>query len=169
MVKGIHGFRSMQVSASGLMAQRRRMDTIAENIANVSTTQTAEGGPYRRKMVTLRTEDAPAALQPPGSQPSTLRLARTHDGHKGPMAAAARAYASTGVEVAEVSESAAPGRTIYDPTHPDAGADGYVEMPNVEIVSELVSLRSAARAYEANLAALRASQDAARDVLRIAE
>ena len=132
-------FRSMDISASGLTAERLRMDIIAQNIANVNTTRTVQGGPYRRKLVVLK------EIQPDSFE-SIL------DKVKGK-------YSGKGVEVVQISEDdQTPLREVYDPGHPDADQNGYVEYPNVNIVSEMVDMISATRAYEANVTAFNASK-----------
>lgn len=130
-------FSSIDISASGLIAQRIRLDTIANNIANANTTRTAEGGPYRRQEVVFRVhreEDAPA---------------------------------SRGVEVEAVVVSDDPPKMVYDPSHPDAGPDGRVALPNVNIVEEMVDMIAATRAYEANVTAVSAARSMASKALEI--
>lgn len=117
-------FSSFDISASGLYAQRMRMDVIANNIANANTTRTDKGGPYRKQEVVFQ-----------------AHAGKLEDG-KG------------GVEVAGVVESAEPAKMVYDPSHPDAGPDGMVAMPNVNIVEEMVDMVTATRAYEANVQAI---------------
>ncbi|SHE59150.1 flagellar basal-body rod protein FlgC [Thermoanaerobacter uzonensis DSM 18761] len=132
-------FSSMDTSASGLTAERVRMDVISQNIANVNTTRTSQGGPYRRKLVILK------EIQPDSFE-SIL------DKVKGK-------YSGKGVEVVQISEDVqTPLRRVYDPGHPDADQNGYVEYPNVNIVSEMVDMISATRAYEANVTAFNASK-----------
>ncbi|SDF51175.1 flagellar basal-body rod protein FlgC [Thermoanaerobacter thermohydrosulfuricus] len=132
-------FSSMDISTSGLTAERLRMDIIAQNIANVNTTRTVQGGPYRRKLVVLK------EIQPDSFE-SIL------DKVKGK-------YSGKGVEVVQIAEDdQTPLREVYDPGHPDADQNGYVEYPNVNIVSEMVDMISATRAYEANVTAFNASK-----------
>ena len=130
-------FRSMSIAASGLSAQRARIETIANNIANAETTRTADGTPYRRKVVQL-SESPFAELD--GSAAGAAAAAATKDGD-----------AHGGVEVVEVVEDTSPGTMVYDPGHPDADEAGYVEMPNVRITDEIVDLMEARRMYEANV------------------
>lgn len=135
-------FGALDVSASGLTAERMRMDVTAENLANAQTTQGANGQPYRRKEVVLQEAgsgfgDALNAAMGPGTRA---------DG--GPR----------GVQVAGIVEDATPNRQVYDPGHPDANADGYVEMPNVDSVTEMVDLIAASRAYEANVTAMQTAK-----------
>lgn len=166
MVEGVKNFAGLRIAASGLSAQRTRMDIFAENIANASTTRTEDGGAYKRKTVSLvSTADEGGGLRQLESELALLRTHVEHGGGAAPAGPGPRSHA--GVRVADIGVDDSEGPLLYDPTHPDADDEGYVRMPNVEIISELLSLRGAARAYEANLAAMRAEQDAARDTLRI--
>ncbi|MFP3043508.1 flagellar basal body rod protein FlgC [Treponema primitia] len=129
-------FNAINIAATGMTAERLRSDVIADNIANASTTRTAEGGPFRRSRVVLR----PRAEQPFWRSPF---LPDMMDGGPG-----------KGVRVAEIQKDTTPNRLVYDPTHPDAiqtgPRAGYVEMPNVDVVTEMVDMIAASRAYEAN-------------------
>jgi flagellar basal-body rod protein FlgC len=131
-------FDGLEISASGLTAERMRMDVTAQNLANAQTTRGADGQPYRRKEVVL------AERQAPGSFGAALAGAMTPGGK--------------GVEVAAIAEDQTPLKRVYDPSHPDADADGYVQMPNVDTVAEMVDLISAQRAYEANVTAMQAAK-----------
>ncbi len=134
-------FGGLEVSASGLTAERLRMDVTAENLANAQTTRGANGQPYRRKEVVLQ--------EAPGSFGASLSAA-IGGGDNG---------SSGGVQVAGVVEdSATPLKRVYDPGHPDADAQGYVSMPNVDTVTEMVDLISAQRAYEANVTAMQSAK-----------
>ncbi len=132
-------FDALGISASGLTAERARMDVTAENLANAQTTRTAEGGPYRRKEV-------------------VLQQAQAGGGFAGTLASAMGSRSPGGVEVSEIAQDAAPPRRVYDPGHPDADAQGYVAMPNVDTVAEMVDLIAASRAYEANVTAMNAAK-----------
>ncbi|MFW6301337.1 MAG: flagellar basal body rod protein FlgC [Bacillota bacterium] len=138
-------FNTFNTSASGLTAQRTRMDAISDNIANVNTTRTPEGGPYRRKMPVFN--------------------ARQSDGKFSNMFRSRIGLNSTdksqGVEISEIAEDQAPFKTVYDPGHPDADEEGYVEKPNVNITMEMVDMIDASRAYEANVTALDTSKNMA--------
>jgi flagellar basal-body rod protein FlgC len=123
------------VSASGLAAQRTRMDVVAENLANTDSTQTVAGGPYRRRLVMLAQAGDPAFA-------AFLRDAAP-DG---------------GVRVAGVTESREPFRRVLQPDHPHAGADGYVSLPNVNPLKEMLDMMLSTRAYEANATAFQASK-----------
>ncbi len=137
-------FDALNISASGLTAQRLRMDVIANNIANVNTTRTSEGGPFRRSRVILR--------------PKTERW----DFKSHFLPEALKKHQGEGVRVLKVEKDASPTRLKYDPTHPDAidfgPKKGYVELPNVNIVEEMVNMISATRAYEANVSLMTSSK-----------
>lgn len=141
-------FSSFNVSASGMTAQRLRMDIIADNIANVETTRTAEGTPYRRKLAVFQEKQVT----------SFRELLKKNKGD---------ATARDGVQVAGIVEDPTPFKMIYNPGHPDADAEGYVAMPNVDIVSEMVDMISASRAYEANITVLNTSKNMAMRALEI--
>ena len=130
-------FTSINIASSGMAAERLRADVIADNIANASTTRTTEGGPFRRSRVVVR----PIADGPFWRSPF---LPPSMDNGVG-----------KGVRVVEIQKDfQAENKLVYDPTHPDAiqsgPRQGYVEMPNVDIVTEMVDMISASRAYEAN-------------------
>ena len=141
-------FSTVNVSASGLTAQRLRMDLIADNIANVNTTRTDDGIPYRRKLAIFKERNSSF----------TNSLASKMSG---------RNNTGEGVEVAGIREDNSPFKTVYKPNHPDANQDGYVEMPNINITSEMVDMISASRAYEANVTALNTSKRMAMKALEI--
>ncbi|HVP39539.1 MAG TPA: flagellar basal body rod protein FlgC [Candidatus Saccharimonadales bacterium] len=164
-------FTSLEISASGLAAQRLRMNVIANNIANASTTRTPEGGPYRRQVVDFRAAlEGPQILVPAGPAPG-MHLAEPHaEGAppSAPQVAAERfAVLPAGVEVARVSEDSSELPMVYDPSHPDADAKGYVRMPNVNPVAEMMDLMTASRAYEANVTAIGVARDMANNTLQI--
>ena len=138
-------FDAINASGSGLTAERLRMDVTAENLANANTTRGADGNPYRRKQVVLQ--------QKGGSDfGSTLNAAMSGGRPNGSSADAG------GVEVGGIVEDQTPFRLQYDPGHPDANAQGYVEMPNVNPVTEMVDLISASRGYEANVTAMQTAK-----------
>lgn len=124
-------FSSFEISASGIHAQRARLDVIANNIANAESTRTPEGGPYCRQTVTFRAVYKDSLGR--GNEPE-------------------------GVMVDGVLEDPTDFKIIHDPGHPDADANGYVRMPNVNIVEEMVDMISATRAYEANVTAMNAAK-----------
>ncbi len=138
-------FSSFNINASGMTAQRLRMDTISENVANANTTRTQDGTPYVRKIVTFATK---------GTDPSS----NFHKVLKG----ASAAYVGQGVKVNGIYEDTeSEGNMVYDPSHPDADENGYVTYPNVNIVTEMTNLIDASRAYEANATAFNASKSIA--------
>jgi flagellar basal-body rod protein FlgC len=139
-------FDALNVSATGLTAERLRMDVTAENLANAQTTRGADGQPYRRKEVVLAEVESGGF----GSQLAKAIGAGSASG--------ARVGGPSGVEVAGISQDQTPGKLVYDPGHPDADAKGYVRMPNVDTVAEMVDLISASRAYEANVTAMNAAK-----------
>lgn len=145
---------SMDVSASGLTAQRLRMDTIASNLANVETTRSSAGsGPYKRQVVIFE------AYRPEGSRNSFKNIIQGR-----------LAQYSSGVrvkEIKELGEDQAPFKRVYDPSHPDADDNGYVAYPNVNIVEEMVNMISATRAYEANAKVIEATRSMALRALDI--
>lgn len=136
-------FSAFNVNASGLTAQRYRMDIISENVANANTTRTEDGTPYRRKVVTFAEK---------GSQTTFSRV----------LGSVSAGYSGQGVKVDKVSEDTwTEMKMVYDPSHPDADENGYVTYPNVNIVSEMTNLIDASRAYEANSTAFSASKSMA--------
>ncbi|MEN1759455.1 flagellar basal body rod protein FlgC [Anoxynatronum sibiricum] len=142
-------FNSMNISATGLTAERLRMDVISKNIANANTTRTASGTPYRRQVVTFREKTSPLPFSHFLNQASKNQ------------------YGIGGVEVTGIHHDPAPNKMVYDPGHPDANSEGYVEMPNVDIMTEMANLITASRAYEANVNAMNTSKNMAQRALEI--
>ena len=134
-------FGGMEISGSALTAQRLRMNVTAENIANAETTKGADGNPYRRKEVTLQSVGQAGTF---GSQLS--------------RAMGSAGVAPGGVQASEITEDQTNGKLVYDPSHPDADEQGYIRMPNVDTVTEMVDLIDAQRAYEANVTAMSAAK-----------
>jgi flagellar basal-body rod protein FlgC len=132
-------FDAIDASGSGLSAERLRMDVTSENLANAQTTRGADGQPYRRKEV---------VLQQAGNTPTS--------GFSGVLGAAMSG--AKGVQVAGIVADPTPLKKVYDPGHPDADAQGYVTMPNVNSVTEMVDLISASRAYEADVTAMQTAK-----------
>lgn len=157
---------AIQLSSHGLSVQRARMNATAENIANAETTRTSEGGPYHRKrVVSVETSESDSF----GSMIDRAvdRLARTHVRHlQGKQVQSGGREELPSVEWEEISESDSY-RIIHDPSHPDADEDGYVKVPDIEIVSEMVEMMAAARAYEANTVAIAAAKKMAQQALEI--
>jgi flagellar basal-body rod protein FlgC len=140
-------FSSMRVSASGLDAQMKRMNTISSNIANAETTRGADGGPYRRR-------DAVMAANTDRESFDEILGDKLDEEVQG-------------VLVTEIREDTTPPRMVYNPSHPDANADGYVAMPNVNTVQEMANMISAQRSYEANVTAMGAAKAMAQKALEI--
>ncbi len=138
-------FRGMDTSASALTANRLRLDTIAANIANANTTRAnlvnGEWQPYRRKLVELS----------PKSNQSFDNLLQAAMGN-------VNGHVEQGVRVTAIREDNTPFKRVYDPTHPDANEEGYVLLPNVDMMKEMVDMISASRSYEANVTVLNASK-----------
>ncbi|MEG6585875.1 flagellar basal body rod protein FlgC [Dendrosporobacter sp. 1207_IL3150] len=139
-------FDAINAAASGLSAERLRMDVISNNIANANTTRTAQGGAYRRQLV---------IFEPRSGQTSFSQMLSQH------------MDAGLGVKAVGISKDDSPLRKVYEPSHPDANKDGYVDMPNVNIVSEMVDMITATRSYEANVTAVNAAKNMALKALEI--
>ena len=135
-------FDAINASGSGLTAERLRMDVTAENLANAQTTRGADGNPYRRKEVVLQQRDSSFG-DVLGAAMGSSTAAGSREG---------------GVEVAGIVEDQSDFKLVYDPGHPDADPQGYVRMPNVNPVTEMVDLISAQRGYEANVTAMQAAK-----------
>ncbi len=137
---------SMNISASALTAQRQRLDIISENIANIDTTRTENGGPYRRKMVVFQANEEDSFQKILNSKRKT---------QKG------------GVSVTEVVEDQREFKPVYDPEHPDADENGYVMMPNVELIKETIDAMAASRSYDANITAFNVMKMMAQKALEV--
>ncbi len=138
-------FSALEVAASGLSAERARMNVIASNLANARTTRGPDGEPYNRV--------------DPVFEAKPLR--------SGSMDAVLNAVMR--VDLTEVREDTEPGQMVYDPGHPDADGEGYVEYPNVNVVTEMVNLMTASRAYEAGVATIESVKSMARSALKIGQ
>ncbi len=136
--------QAMKIAGTSLRAQRSRMNTISSNLANAETTKTPDGGPYKRL--------------DPVFQAVPMRF----DEHLGQLGAVEE------VEVGAIVEDQKPARLVYDPGHPDANENGYVAMPNVNVVQEMVDMVSASRSYEASTSSIKAAKNMARAALDIA-
>jgi flagellar basal-body rod protein FlgC len=135
--------KSLETSASGLSAQRKRMDIIANNLANIETTRTEKGGPYRRKMVVMRTKEMDQDFDKMFN--SSVK----------------------GVQIDDIVEDQTPFKKVYNPSHPDADSDGYLYKPNVDLIVESTNMLMAKRAFEANIAAIKATRQMAIKALEI--
>jgi len=165
-------FNAFDISAQGLSAQRARLNVIAANLANAQTTRTAEGGPYRRRVVSVTGPGANARDELferllRAKQETALAVERTSPRHlndgKLPSFAPRESTLTYGVQ----TDTQTPTRLEYEPGHPDANDEGYVEYPNVEVVREMVDLMAASRAYEANVTVLNATKAMLRKALEI--
>ncbi len=160
-------FDSLDISASGLSAQRRKLTAISSNIANVDTTRTDEGGPYkRRRVVMLESPQLAKFSNMLADQQNRLDL--TSNGHlPEPGTDADQLSVGAGVITQEVREEPTKPRLVYDPNHPDAREDGYVVYPDINVVTEMVDLIASSRAYEANVTAMTAAKDMTNKALSI--
>jgi flagellar basal-body rod protein FlgC len=140
--------KSMKISSSGLAANRKRIEAISSNIANAQTTRTAEGGPYRRKEVVFGSQNQLGIILLIFWKAKLMLKLRT-------------------VHATEVVSTNEPPILKYDPTHPDANAEGYVAMPNINVMKEMADMISAQRAYEANISAINTSKSMAMKALEI--
>lgn len=144
---------TVAIAVSALDAQRQRLNVIASNLANVHSTKTPEGGPYKRRDVVFR------------SQPIASRFRHT----LGTVTRAPGAKPPEGVRISRIIEDRRPHQAVYDPTHPDADAKGFVLKPNVNVMEEMVNMMAASRAYEANVQSIRAVRSmlgAAMEIIR---
>jgi len=161
-------FKAIDISASGLYAQRTRMNVISENLANIETTRTDEGEAYRRKIAMLKSgmpdEEGFRNLL----IQNQLQLEQTNKEHKPDEPfKEKKADEDRGVRVSEIVEDPSPFKMKYDPYHPDADENGYVALPNVDIVMEMTELINATRSFEANVTAIDSSKDMIRKALKI--
>lgn len=138
---------ALRTSASGLSAQRLRMNLISNNLANIETTKTPQGGPYRRKDAVFE------------SNPQYSEFNEVLSNRLGPQ--------SIEVQVTQIRDDNRPPIQKYDPGHPDADEDGYLYMPNINIVEEMVNMMSATRSYEANVTAIRSTKEMASNAIEI--
>ena len=141
-------FRAFDISASALTMNKLRMDTIAQNIANAQTTRTADGQPYRRKVVVVGEKE----------------FAKSFSQY---LAESGVRFSGSGVKAVRIQPDPSPYKRVYDPGHPDADEEGYVLMPNVDTTREIVDMISATRSYEANVTAFNASKNLAMKALEI--
>ena len=140
-------FRSMNISSSGLAAQRLRMNVLSTNLANANTTRTPEGGPYKRKDVVFSSMQASKDFEDYLDEDWGTQLQK--------------------VRVVDIHQDKAAPRRVHDPSHPDADKDGYVDLPNVQVMTEMVNMITATRAYEANTTAMNAAKQMALKALEI--
>ncbi|HEY3315728.1 MAG TPA: flagellar basal body rod protein FlgC [Bacillota bacterium] len=151
-------FGAMDISASGLTAQRLRLDLIASNLANANTTRTEQGGPYRRQVAVME-QRGPSLFSRYLGSAAQRRAAGTGTEAAGTVGG--------GVRVASIVEDPTPSKLKYEPGHPDADENGYVSLPNVNVVTEMVDMIEATRAYEANVTAINSAKSMALRALEI--
>jgi len=140
-------FKSMSISSSGLSANRLRMNTLSANLANANTTRTEEGGPYRRRDVVFSATPTGSPFEDFLNGTNGAQLSK--------------------VQVVDIHQDSKEPRMVYDPTHADANADGYVAMPNIQVMTEMVNMLTATRAYEANATAVNEAKQMAMKTLEI--
>lgn len=147
-------FNAIDIAASGMTAERLRLDVVSNNLANANTTRTENGTPYRRQIV---------VFEPREDFESVLQTNINKDNSQG----ARINQVGQGVRARAIIEDQSPFRAVYEPGHPDADAQGYVMMPNVNAVAEMIDMLSASKAYEANVAAVNAAKSMALKALDI--
>lgn len=165
-------FNVFDVSSSGMYAQRLKMDTISSNVANINTTRNPDGSPgvYVKKEVTFKAiyddklSKSPAF--PSGKHEAMYSQIKGDMVLRGGISFDEKNLAQ-GVAVSEITDSKEPFKVVYDPSHPDADVDGYVTLPNVNVVEEMVGMISASRAYEANAAAAQTTKSMLNAALKI--
>lgn len=140
-------FKSMAISSSGLSAQRLRMNTLSANLANANTTRTEEGGPYKRRDVVFSASPTGSPFEDFLNGTNGAQLSK--------------------VKVVDIHEDTKEPRLVFDPTHPDADGEGYVQMPNIQVMTEMVNMITATRAYEANATAVNEAKQMAVKSLEI--
>ena len=138
-------FNTFKIGASALKAHKTRLDTISSNIANAETTQTPEGGPYKKKSVYFQSKPLSFSEQLDASTRNAVQ----------------------GVEVTRIVEDQSDPRLVYNPSHPDANEEGYVEMPNISVLKEMVDMMSATRSYQANVTTIKSAKRMALKALEI--
>ncbi len=138
-------FNTFKVSSSALKANTIRLNTISSNLANIETSSTPEGGPYKKKSVYFESQDLSFQKELEGNMRNAVQ----------------------GVKVTKILEDDSPARKVYNPSHPDAREDGYVEMPNINVLKEMVDMMSATRAYQANVTTIKSAKRMALKALEI--
>ena len=158
---------AIEISSRGLSVQRQKMNAVAENMANAETTETPEGGPYRRKRVLVIADKQNVSFDKV-LRKANNRLVRTHRSHRrGISLDPKNGEQAPTVKSREVEDPKSNFRLVYDPTHPQANEEGYVKMPDIDVIEEMVEMMAASRGYEANTIAIAAAKKMARDALEI--
>jgi flagellar basal-body rod protein FlgC len=162
-------FSGLSISASGLRAQRIRQNIISSNLANAETTRTKEGGPYKRQMAVLRENPldpekrfvfGPEKMQGFTTQPNHIAIPN-------PGLPLGKDNVGSGVEVVSIEQDQSPPKLVYDPSHPDADAQGYVALPNINVVQEMTDMITATRSYEASVTAMNSTKSMLMKALEI--
>ena len=162
-------FSGLSISASGLRAQRIRQNIISSNLANAETTRTKEGGPYKRQIAVLK-EDPIDPERRFVFGPEKMKGFTTHENHiaiPDPGLPMDKDHVGSGVEVVAIEQDQTPPKLIYDPSHPDADPQGYVAMPNINVVQEMTDMITATRSYEASVTAMNSTKSMLMKALEI--
>lgn len=160
-------FSSLKISASGLSVFRRKMNVAAENMANVETTRTREGGPYKKKSVQISGKEVATNFSK-ALETAAVKMTQTSQAHL-PGKSIPR-FGTASVQHAQSRELVDKGqavRMVYDPSHPDADEEGFVAMPDIDPLVEMVEMMTAARAYEANITAIQAVKEMSKKAMDI--
>jgi len=165
MIRSLFG--AMDISATGLSTQRTKINVISENIANAETTRTEDGGPYRRKLILQKSGSRGVQFSEVLTE-HELKMEKTDRKHF-PSEPFSHTHDTkkTGVHVEEIFEDPSEFKMIFDPSHPDANEDGYVAMPNVNVVQEMTDLIASSRNFEANITAMNSSKRMIRSTFKI--
>lgn len=162
-------FSGLSISASGLRAQRIRQNLISSNLANAETTRTKDGGPYKRQVAVLK-EDPMDPEKRFVFGPDKMQGFTTKENHiaiPNPGLPLGKDQVGSGVEVVSIEQDQSPPRLVYDPSHPDADAQGYVAMPNINVVQEMTDMITATRSYEASVTAMNSTKSMLMKALEI--
>lgn len=158
---------SIEISSRGLSVQRAKMNVVADNIANAQTIETEQGGPYRRQRVIIKQDKIQGSFNTT-LRDARVRLAGTDKAHMtGRSFKVGRRDEFSVVKMEIVTDPESSFRLVHDPSHPNANEDGYVSMPDIEIINEMVDMMIATRAYEANTVAIASAKKMAKDALDI--
>lgn len=160
-------FSALKISGSGMAVQRLKLNTTAENIANAETTRTPEGGPYKRKSVQIEADGKSMSFSGEFRR-ARLNLTQTNSKHKPTV----RRISNHDIDVSQAKGKVITNRQpeinmVFDPTHPDADVDGYVAMPDINLVTEMVNMMVASRAFEANVTAVTATKEMVSEAMGI--
>jgi flagellar basal-body rod protein FlgC len=157
-------FNGFNISAKGMSVQRKKMDLVAENIANMDTTKTESGKPYQKKFLVVNADNRPGNIQSTGNY---IQLRTTDPEHFHNEVTMKTENQTGSIIKTREAEDQSVGSMIFMPDHPDANEKGYVLMPNVNVITEMVDMIAASRGFESNLTAFNASKQMAKDSLEI--